>query len=165
MQRHGGCVDADMEVPPGMPGAVSQQEFIGLPLSRIQVKEEDEEDELSSLEEEADYGCEESSPAFDAEEDPCLHVTATSAEDPAHRSQMMFCLVKLLLGDVRTRNPQTETVLLEALRSNFSQDKSKYLRMNEFFENILFEFPNGLDNRSVYRARGTARYAHSWRTL
>ena len=161
MQRQGGCVDADMLPPPGMPGAVPQQEYTSLPLSSIQVKEE--EVDLSSLEEEADYGGEESLPAFDPEEDPCLHVAATSAEDPDHLNQMMFCLVRKLVGDIANRNPQTSPVLLEALRSNFSQEPRKYLRTSKFFEDILFHFPHGPHNRSVYKARGIAWYVDNWK--
>ena len=157
-QATGGVVYVELQPPPGMPGAppgldwpsTGPTEPIGLPLETL----ERQDAQQASDEEMADFGRDESPLSSEDE----------MAAEPSHADDMIYGVANELLGKVTFNNPDAETMLRDALRNQALWTPDMHSRVYELFSGIFFYYPNGSNDRSVWRARDTGQYIRNWRT-
>ena len=106
---------------------------------------------------------EETSAATEHSQDPSTPQLA-SQELPADRG-MIYAIVNEFLGKMTLNSPEAEDMLIAALKDESYLPHSMHLLFVEVFSPIFFYYPNGLDDRSVWKPRNTSQYIDEWHRL
>jgi hypothetical protein len=85
-------------------------------------------------------------------------------ERPAHQN-MIYAIVNEFLGQMTLNNPEAELLLLRALAPWRGLTPSMQERIEEVFSPIFFNYPLGLQDRSVCEPRDASKYISQWHEL
>ena len=93
-------------------------------------------------------------------------VTATGhsveTTDLPAEMQIIYDIVNAFFNNITFRHPQAENILVAALKDETCLPRSILLRIEEVFSPIFFHYPNGTQDRSVWKPRDTSKYIRQW---
>ena len=76
---------------------------------------------------------------------------------------MIYAVVNEVLGKVTLHNEDAELLLSEAVRTHEFDTLDIHARVTTLFDDIFFEYPRGLQDRSKSKPRDTEKYIDQWR--
>ena len=79
--------------------------------------------------------------------------------------EMIYSIVNAFLNKITFHNEKAEEILRAALKDETSLPPSIHHRIEEVFEPVFFNYPNGTGARSVWEPRDTSKYILQWRRL
>ena len=79
--------------------------------------------------------------------------------------RMIYVIVNAFLNNITFYHSQAEDLIVAALNDETRLTPSTLLHMQEVFSQIFFEYPNGLNDRSVWVPRDTCQYIRQWYRL
>jgi len=76
--------------------------------------------------------------------------------------EMIYSIVNEFLGKITFNSPEAEELLVVALQDEFCLPPSVHELLEKVFSPIFFNYPNGLEDRSVWEPRDTGKYIGEW---